>query len=180
MTKYRFIPPIMNRSTKLFDIMDENENRVGEMQRYFTFGGQNFISMIINMAHVRVNDLSNDVSLDFKERSLIKNFLFNKWDVLYSSNKKVEKFELIDKTKIKTNQRIIYTIEDRNMEVKSEILDRITRFYKMVEGKSYLVAEVSYKKIIPPVTYTMELFDESIHVCEIAGVYYLMQLNGSD
>jgi len=160
--------------------MDENENRVGEMQRYFSFAGQNFISMLINMAHVKVNDLSNHVSFDFKERSLIKNFIFNKWDVSYCLNEKKENFELIDKTKIKTNQHLIYTFEDRHMEVKSEVLDKVTRFYKLSDGKSQLVAEVSYKKLLPPVTYTMEIFDDSIHFCELAGVYYLMQINSGD
>lgn len=180
MATYTFTPPLMNRSTKPFNIMDDTGTTVGQMQRYFTFAGQSFISIFINVAHVKVKEKSNSVTFDCKEKSLIQNLLCNKWDVTFHSNEKIETFELLDKTKIKTNQRFIYRVSDRTMEVRSEIFDKTTRFYQTLEGESHLVAEASYKNLLPPVIYTLKIFDDRIHFCEIAGIYYVMLMNSSD
>jgi hypothetical protein len=180
MATYKFRPPMMNRSTKTFAITDGNGNKVGEMERYFNFKGQNVLSTLINMSNVKVRSVLEDTALDFKEKSLLKNLLFNKWDVNYKKDGQAHHFELRDKTKIKTNQLFLYTFQGRNMQVKSEVMDRTTRFYKEQSGQLKIVAEVSFDTIMPPYTHTINLHDDSIHFSEIAGVYYLMQINGSD
>ncbi|WP_299744444.1 hypothetical protein [uncultured Rossellomorea sp.] len=180
MRTYKFRPPMMNRSTKTFAITDDSGKKVGEIERYFNFKGQNVLSTFINMSNVKVRSVLGETSLDFKEKSLLKNLLFNKWDVNYKKDGRLHHFEIRDKTKIKTHQLFLYTFLGRNMQVKSKVMDRTTRFYKEQSGHLKIVAEVSYDTLIPPYTYTINLHDDSIHYCEIAGVYYLMHINSSD
>ncbi|KAB2488208.1 tubby C-terminal domain-like protein [Priestia endophytica] len=177
---YKFTSPLLLYSTKPFTINDEQGNKVGELCRYFSYPGQSVLSRIINMTNVKVYDTEKEICFNFKEKNIFKNLIFNKWDVTFTFHNEESTFELQDKTKIKTNQKLLYTFQSREMEVKAEIMDRVTRFYRKTHNQTKIVAQASYDRLMPPIPYTIEIYDEDIHFGEIIGILYLMRIHHSD
>ncbi|SDK21816.1 tubby C-terminal domain-like protein [Sediminibacillus albus] len=177
MKVYTFKRPFINKSQKEFAVYDHIGKEAGVMQRYFKSNIQLATSAVINVSNVKVKDVHNHVSMDIKEKGILQNLLFNKWDIVYRVDNEEHKFELHDKTKIQTNVKMIYSIGDRHVTVKDEIGDKTVRFFN---SDNKIFAEASYKSLIPPIEYEVKIFDENVHFCEISGIYFLLLLHKAD
>ncbi|WP_453993217.1 tubby C-terminal domain-like protein [Bacillus nitroreducens] len=172
MKLYTFQRPLLNDSTKEISIFDEHGVLVGHVSRYFESKGSYLANWITSIVNVKARDLQSKVTIDIVDQGFWKTLLRAKWNISYTNQKSIQT-ELIDKSKIKTNRRMHYTIEGRNVIVSKDIGDRVIRF-KSSEGT--LLAEGTFDKLIPPSTETIKIYDDHIHFCEIVAIYFLFQL----
>ncbi|MFW5434121.1 tubby C-terminal domain-like protein [Paenibacillus apiarius] len=172
MSHYHFIKPILRKSRKKIAITDSNGNKVGSIQRVYN-GALHFVfDNIFDEFWVNVevfNEEEKPVSKASEVFSL-KTMVRSEW-IVFSD--RFGKFLLRDRTKIKSNPCLEFTIKNNVYQLKKDFADKVTRLEK---STNEIIALVTYDKLVPPQTITIEIFNDEMDVYTLSCIYYLFTL----
>lgn len=174
MAVYTYKFPFYKGSTKLIDIYDEQQVKVGSFQRFYSGIIQKWIDRVLDsdfVINVSSVDATNELFCELKENMHWKSWLRTSWNG-QSSN--LGDFVLIDKSKIKTEPRMeIHTSRGEKYFIYKHFGNR--RTFIVNEAKVTL-AEITYDKLLPPQTIIIDLKTEELHVLEVTAIYYLFAM----
>ncbi|MEC1646447.1 tubby C-terminal domain-like protein [Bacillus halotolerans] len=174
MSVYSFQKPILKKSTKKIDVFNEKQEIIGSIQRFY----KNKIEFIIDnifdefFVNVEVFD-ENQVSIA-KATEIISasTFLRSKWKLEYNGNKEII---INDITKIKTNPIFQITVGQNQYKLEKDFADKRVR---IVNAENKCIAMITYNKLIPPTTITINLSKEEkdLSITLISCIYYIFSL----
>lgn len=100
----------------------------------------------------------------------LKTIIRSEWNV-FSDH--FGKFILRDKTRIKSNPCLEFTINNTVYQLKKDFADRVTRLEK---SNNEIIALVTYDKLVPPQTITLEIMNDEMYIYTLSCIYYLFTL----
>ena len=174
MTMFTYQVPMYKGSIKSIDILDENRIIVGSIQRKYRGFSQKIIDIIMSSDFVinvntfdDNNELRCEISEDMGWKSWVKSSWIGKSNILGD-------FTLVDQTKIRTHPRLeLQTAQGEKFYIKKDFADKRV----FIENEAGVTtAEISYDKIIPPQTITIQLKSPEMHFLEVAALYYLLNI----
>ncbi|KJB86016.1 hypothetical protein AZ66_21285 [Paenibacillus sp. E194] len=165
-------PLSIAKTEKKFALTDAYGNRVGEIQRHYNSTLHYVVDTIFS------DYLINAEVFDNKGRSMSKaveawslqTMIRSEWNV---DSKHVGRFVLKDKTRVKPNPSMEFVIDNKVYLLKKDFMDRTT---KLTCSSDRDIALITYNKVIPPRTITIELLDDEMDVYTLACIYYLFSL----
>ncbi|WP_299514279.1 hypothetical protein [uncultured Rummeliibacillus sp.] len=155
MSQIQFVSPALKRSTKDFPILNENNETIGYMQRFYTGKVSHILDYIFSgmFLNIRVLDLSKNViaeAIEKVERKDYVKFTRQNWNV---KTKHYGTLKLLDKTKINTHPRYEIYINNEPFKIKKDFGER-TMY--ILNSSDQTIAEATFEKII---TRTRYIFD---------------------
>lgn len=172
MNRYHYVSPIYRKSRKKFALTDSNGNRVGDIQRHYNSTLHYVVDNVFNDYLVNVEVFNNEGRSMSKAIEIwsLKTMTSSEWNV---DSTNFGRFVLKDRTKIKTNPSMEFVIDNKVYLLKKDFMDRTT---KLTCSSDRDIALITYNKVIPPRTITIELLDDEVDVYTLACIYYLFSL----
>lgn len=100
----------------------------------------------------------------------LKTMIRSEWKV---DSNRLGKFVLRDKTMIKTNPCMEFAIDNKVYSLKRDFMDRTTT---LKNSSDRVTALITYDRIFPPRTFTIELFDDEMDIYTLSCIFYLFSL----
>ncbi|SYX86196.1 conserved protein of unknown function [Paenibacillus alvei] len=172
MPRYQYVSPIYRKSRKKFALTDANGNRVGDIQRHYNSTLHYVVDNVFNDYLVNVEVFNNEGRSMSKAIEIwsLKTMTSSEWNV---DSTNFGRFVLKDRTKIKTNPCMEFVIDNKVYLLKKDFMDRTT---KLTCSSDRDIALITYNKVIPPRTITIEPLDDEVDVYTLACIYYLFSL----
>ncbi|TVX85244.1 hypothetical protein [Paenibacillus agilis] len=172
MAVYTYKSHFYKKSTKEIEILDENNNRIGSMQRYHKNKWMRVVDHIINEYEVNLEAFHVDGGsmINVVDITPLTKLIGAEWKIEHADG---EISLISDKTKIKTNIRYELQYKEKRFSFTKDLGDRIMR---LRDESDMLHAEITYDKMLPPITITIKNHTEEVDVRMIACVYYLYSL----
>lgn len=146
-----FKKPVIKKTTKCIPIINKDGVNIGFIKRFYTNKVEKLIDYIFDEFYVNVEVMdsnSNMVVTAIENKSLQSMFRSN-W-VIECKDK--GKLILEDRTKIKINPMMKLVIDDTTYYLKKGFANNRVR----LESSEQTIAEITYDKIIPPATVSIE------------------------
>lgn len=155
------------KSSKEIKIFDVNNRVVGSLKRVYNNAFQKIIDTIFS------NDMFiNVVSFDEQNKPFCKvqehGWVKSEWEVASRSSK----YLLHNKTKIKTNPRMEFELNQNKYLIKKDFADRRVYF----ETDNRIIAIFKYDKVVGSKTIETEIKADCIHYLELICLYYVFFL----
>lgn len=168
MLTYRFTNTLLKKSRKKINIYDSNEEVIGSTERYFHNKLEYIVDNIFDetFVHIKVFDHQGDLIAIAKEEN---SFFRQKWLMKTDDGKE---FQLIDRTKIKTNPRLAFTIDHDHYTLEKDFGDKVTR----IKSNGQVVSEIFYRSLIPPLTIYINCFSTKLDIYTIICIYRVFSL----
>lgn len=175
MSQIHFVSPALKRSTKGFPILNENNETIGYMQRFYTGKVSHILDYIFSgmFLNIRVLDLSKNVVAEAIEKVERKDWVIptaQNWSV---KTKNYGTLKLLDKTKINTHPRYEIYINNEPFKMKKDFGER-TMY--ILNSSDQTIAEATFEKIIPPTIYTVKVIKPELDIYLIACLFYILIL----
>ncbi|RIJ66958.1 hypothetical protein [Rummeliibacillus sp. POC4] len=175
MSQIQFVSPALKRSTKDFPILNENNETIGYMQRFYTGKVSHILDYIFTgmFLNIRVLDLSKNViaeAIEKVERKDYVKFTRQNWNV---KTKHYGTLKLLDKTKINTHPRYEIYINNEPFKIKKDFGER-TMY--ILNSSDQTIAEATFEEMILPKTYTVKVIKPAIDIYLIACLFYILIL----
>ncbi|WP_449290012.1 tubby C-terminal domain-like protein [Paenibacillus melissococcoides] len=164
--------PILRKSRKKIAITDFKGNKIGSIQRIYNSGLHFIFDNIFDEFWVNVEVFNEDEKPVIKASEVfsLKTIIRSEWNV-FSDH--FGKFILRDKTRIKSNPCLEFTINNTVYQLKKDFADRVTRLEK---SNNEIIALVTYDKLVPPQTITLEIMNDEMDIYTLSCIYYLFTL----
>ncbi|MEH7794656.1 tubby C-terminal domain-like protein, partial [Bacillus safensis] len=162
---------VIKKTTKCIPIINKDGVNIGIIKRFYTNEVEKLIDYIFDEFYVNVEVMdsnSNMVVTAIENKSLQSMFRSN-W-VIECKDK--GKLILEDRTKIKINPMMKLVIDDTTYYLKKGIANNRVR----LESSEQTIAEITYVKIIPPATVSIEKKQGDLSLHLIACLYYIFML----
>ncbi len=174
MRLFTYKNPYYRGSTKSIEILDEEQNRVGYLQRKHRGFFQKTIDFVMNSSFIIdvytygfKNDLYCEISEQVDKQSLFKSI----WK---GNSNNLGNFMLFDKTKITTHPRMeLHTDQGDKYRIEK---DFAVNSVFIVNESDRVIAEISYDNPIPPQLIAIQQKSSDLHVLDIAALYYLLNI----
>ncbi|MGN7435139.1 tubby C-terminal domain-like protein [Bacillus safensis] len=166
-----FKKPVIKKTTKCIPIINKDGVNIGFIKRFYTNKVEKLIDYIFDEFYVNVEVMdsnSNMVVTAIENKSLQSMFRSN-W-VIECKDK--GKLILEDRTKIKINPMMKLVIDDTTYYLKKGFANNRVR----LESSEQTKAEITYDKIIPPATVSIEKKQGDLSLHLIACLYYIFML----
>ncbi|MBD8500474.1 hypothetical protein [Paenibacillus arenosi] len=172
MAVYTYKPHFYKKSTKEIEILDENHKRIGSIQRYYKNKWMRVVDHFIDEYEVNLKAFHVDGHslITVEDVTPLTKMIGGEWKIkcVDGGNNRIS-----DKTKIKTHIRYELQYREKWYLFTKDIGNRTMR----VQGESNMLhAEITYDKMLPPMTITVKNHSEEVDVWTIACVYYLYSL----
>lgn len=172
MTRFHYVTPIYRKSRKKFALTDASGNRVGDIQRHYNstfhyFADNIFSDYLVNVEVFNKEGMSMSKAVEVWS---LKTMIRSEWNV---DSKNYGGFVLKDKTMVKTNPCMEFVIHNKVYSLKKDFMDRTT---KLKNSSDKDIALITYDKVVPPRTITIDLLDDEIDVYTLSCIYYLFAL----
>ncbi|MCY7432670.1 hypothetical protein MCZ49_13170 [Bacillus safensis] len=167
-----FKKPVIKKTTKCIPIINKDGVNIGFIKRFYTNKVEKLIDYIFDEFYVNVEVMdsnSNMVVTAIENKSLQSMFRSN-W-VIECKDK--GKLILEERTKIKINPMMKLVIDDdTTYYLKKGIANNRVR----LESSEQTIAEITYDKIIPSATVSIEKKQGDLSLHLIACLYYIFML----
>lgn len=173
MPRYQYVSPIYRKSRKKFALTDADGNRVGDIQRHYNSTLHYVVDNVFSDYLVNVEVFNNEGRSMSKAIEIwsIKTMTSSEWNV---DSTNFGRFVLKDRTKIKTNPCMEFVINNKVYLLKKDFMDRTAT---LISSSDRDIALITYDKILPPRTITIELLlDDEMDVYTLSCIYYLFSL----
>ncbi|WP_420901792.1 tubby C-terminal domain-like protein [Paenibacillus alvei] len=172
MTHFHYVAPIYRKSSKKFALIDANGNRIGDVQRHYNSTLHHIVDNIFSdyLVNVEVFDTEGRAMSKAIEVWSLKTMIRSEWKV---DSNRLGKFVLRDKTMIKTNPCMEFAIDNKVYSLKRDFMDRTTT---LKNSSDRVTALITYDRIFPPRTFTIELFDDEMDIYTLSCIFYLFSL----
>ncbi|WOD65275.1 hypothetical protein NQZ71_25640 (plasmid) [Niallia taxi] len=151
---YFFVQPLLKQTLKPIEVKNENEIRVGYIQRFYKNTFQKILDFIIDgfYLHINVKDPESNVVVKAVQRYTLR----DSWEI----HENTEVYILKDQSKIKTNPRYLFAYKGKEYLIYKEYLDKYIRIKDISNNK--IVSEFQYHKLAPPRKVSVKLFANDI------------------
>lgn len=172
MTHFHYVAPIYRKSRKKFALIDANGNRIGDIQRHYNNTFHHIVDNIFSdyLVNIEVLDKEGRSMSKAVEVWSLRTMIRSEWNI---DSKNFGRFVLRDRTKVKTNPCMEFVIDNKVYSLKRDFMDRTTKL-KCSSDKD--IALITYDKIFPPRTITIELLDDEMDVYTLSCIFYLFSL----
>lgn len=174
---YFTVLPIMKRSAKSIEIIDEDETKIGYIKREYKSIFELFKNVIPFLETTNLLGESDKYYLEIKEQSFKANLIRMKWDYHLSDksnqNNKMN-FLLVDKTKISTIPCFLLTKDNKSYLFKRDIFSRSCKIF--CNDTNSMCAEINFEKRMPA-SVKLSVYNDDLEVVEVLGVFHIMNLN---
>lgn len=175
MSQIHFVSPALKRSTKEFPILNENNETIGYMQRFYTGKVSHILDYIFTgmFLNIRVLDQSKNLVVETVENVERKDwvkFTRQNWNV---KTKNYDNLKLLDRTKINTHPRYEIYINNEQFKMKKDFGGR-TMY--ILNSSDKIISETTFEKMIPPITYKIKVIQPEIDIYLIACLFYILIL----
>ncbi|MCM2990774.1 hypothetical protein M3580_16375 [Bacillus safensis] len=166
-----FKKPVIKKTTKCIPIINKEDINIGFIKRFYTNKVEKLIDHIFDEFYVNVEVMDsyfNKIVTAVENKSLQSMFRSN-W-VIECRDK--GRLLLEDRTKIKINPTMKLVINDTTYYLKKDFANKRVR----LENSEQTIAEITYDKIIPPATVSIEKKQGDLSLHLIACLYYIFML----
>ncbi|WP_342503017.1 hypothetical protein [Bacillus sp. FSL K6-1000] len=166
-----FKKPVIKKTTKCIPISNKEEITIGFIKRFYTNKVEKLIDHIFDEFYVNVEVMDSNSNMIVKatENKSLQSMLRSNW-VIECKDK--GRLLLEDRTKIKINPMMKLIINDTIYCLKKDFSNRRVR----LENSEQTIAEITYDKIIPPATVSIEKKQGDLSLHLIACLYYIFML----
>ena len=166
-----FKKPVIKKTTKCIPISNKEEITIGFIKRFYTNKVEKLIDHIFDEFYVNVEVMDSNSNMIVKaiENKSLQSMLRSKWAI---ECKDKGRLLLEDRTKIKINPMMKLIINDTIYCLKKDFSNRRVR----LENSEQTIAEITYDKIIPPATVSIEKKQGDLSLHLIACLYYIFML----
>lgn len=166
-----FKKPVIKKTTKCIPISNKEEITIGFIKRFYTNKVEKLIDHIFDEFYVNVEVMDSNSNMIVKaiENKSLQSMLRSNW-VIECKDK--GRLLLEDRTKIKINPMMKLIINDTIYSLKKDFSNRRVR----LENSEQTIAEITYDKIIPPATVSIEKKQGDLSLHLIACLYYIFML----
>ncbi|MEK3890277.1 tubby C-terminal domain-like protein [Bacillus sp. FSL K6-3431] len=172
MSVFTFKNAVFTGSTKVLDIFDNKQEKVGSIQRIFRNKFQKISDVIFGndfIINVHAYDVDNDLVCEINEVLGMKTLVKSKWE---GKSNNIGDFTLYDKTKIKTNPRWEVQTSGRTYKIKKNLGNKKV----IINDDDKNIAEISYDNLFQPLNITIQSYSEQLTYLEIAALYLLVTI----
>lgn len=175
MSQIHFVSPALKRSTKEFPILNENNETIGYMQRFYTGKVSYILDYIFSgvFLNIKVLDQSKNLVAEAVEKVERKDWVIptaQNWNV---KTKNYGTLKLLEKTKINTHPRYEIHINNEQFKIKKDFGER-TMY--ILNSSDQTIAEATFEEMILPKTYTVKVIKTEIDIYLIACLFYILIL----
>ncbi|MGZ9698135.1 tubby C-terminal domain-like protein [Bacillus safensis] len=166
-----FKKPVIKKTTKCIPIISKDDINIGFIKRFYTNKVEKLIDHIFDEFFVNVEVMDSNANIIVKaieNKSLHSMFRAN-WVIECRDNGKLL---LEDRTKTKINPTMKFIINDTIYYLKKDFANKRVR----VENLEQTIAEITYDKILPPATVSIEKKEGDLSLHLIACLYYIFML----
>ncbi|WP_144493829.1 hypothetical protein [Bacillus sp. WP8] len=166
-----FKKPVIKKTTKCIPISNKEEITIGFIKRFYTNKVEKLIDHIFDEFYVNVEVMDSNSNMIVKaiENKSLQSMLRSNW-VIECKDK--GRLLLEDRTKIKINPMMKLIINETIYYLKKDFSNKRVR----LENSEQTIAEITYDKIIPPVTVNIEKKQGDLSLHLIACLYYIFML----
>ncbi|UUD42653.1 tubby C-terminal domain-like protein [Bacillus pumilus] len=166
-----FKKPVMKKTSKCIPITNKEGVEIGLIKRFYKNKVERVIDHIFDefFVNVEVMDSNSNTIVKAIENISLKSMYRSNW-VIECKDK--GRFLLEDRTKMKTNPTMNLIINDTTYYLKKDFADRRVR----LEDSEQTIAVITYDKIMPPATVSIEKKQGDLSVHLIACLYYIFML----
>lgn len=173
---YFTVLPIIKRSTKSIEIIDENSTRIGYIKRKYKSTFELLKNVIPFLETTNLLGESDQSYIEIKEQSFKSTLYRLKWDYHLTDksnqNNKLN-FLLENKTKISTIPRFLLTKDNKSYVFKKDIFSRSCKIY--CNDTNRMCAEINLEKWMPA-SAKVSVYNDDLEVVEVLGVFHIMNL----
>lgn len=165
--KYKFVLPVYKRSTKRYAIKNDNDEIIGEIQRFYKNKMQFLLDFCFDPFFL--NSKVFDEKLNFKVEARQRlTFFRDVWDICEND----KTYPLKETSKIRTNPRFLLSYGGKNLLVYKNYLDKFIRIKDVDSGK--ILSEWEFKKSLPPREASIRIFDPAIDIYLAICLYIIL------
>ena len=166
-----FKKPVIKKTTKCIPISNKEEITIGFIKRFYTNKVEKLIDHIFDEFYVNVEVMDSNSNMIVKaiENKSLQSMLRSNWGI---ECKDKGRLLLEDRTKIKINPTMKLIINETIYYLKKDFSNKRVR----LENSEQTIAEITYDKIIPPVTVNIEKKQGDLSLHLIACLYYIFML----
>ncbi|MGG0150957.1 tubby C-terminal domain-like protein [Bacillus mycoides] len=163
---------LVKNSTKQLDIYNQENKKLGYIQRVFTNKLEYIVDLIFHnwFLHVTTTDIEGNKKAEAKSILLTNR---SKWNVLYQTDKGASSLLLKAVANISIAHDFSFVMNDITYLIKRNMLDHTA--YILSEHKK--IAEITFDKLLPPRIHTIELYDESFNIFLLITLYHTFTLH---
>ncbi|MCM3380933.1 MULTISPECIES: tubby C-terminal domain-like protein [Shouchella] len=175
---YSFKLPYLRRSTKPIYVNDIDGKKIGIIQKYYSSNLDKFLDQyasLINKTNYRISMENVDQAFQAVFGKLKDTLFRNKWDIFKDEEIKVG--SLINKTKIQTNPRYLYTTEHETYNIKSDLLDKNTF---ITDSSGTIIAKTYYKNVVAIRDVYIKIYRKNILTLEEILILAIVTVKVSD
>lgn len=166
-----FKKTVMKKTTKCIPIINKEGVPIGFIKRFYKNKVERILDHIFDefFVNVEVMDANLNTVVKATENLSFRSMYRSNWSIECK-----EKGRLIfeDQTKIKTNPTMRFIINDTTYYLKKGFADKRVR----LEDSKQTIADITYDKIIPPATVSIEKRQGDLTLHLIACLYYIFML----
>ncbi|WP_144468136.1 tubby C-terminal domain-like protein [Bacillus pumilus] len=166
-----FKKPVMKKTTKCIPVFNNEDIKIGLIQRFYKNKAERIFDHILDeiFVNVEVMDANSNTIVKATENISLKSMYRSSWII---DCKDKGRLVLEDRTKIKTNPMMKLIINNDIYYLKKDFADKRVR----LEDSNQIIAEITYDKILPPATVSIEKKHSDLSVHLIACLYYIFML----
>ncbi|MGG0027042.1 hypothetical protein ABEX92_04040 [Bacillus safensis subsp. osmophilus] len=166
-----FKKPLIKKMTKCIPIINKEDITIGFIKRFYTNKVEKLIDHIFDEFYVNVEVMDSNSNMIVRaiENKSLKSMLRSNWMI---ECKDKGRLLLEDRTKIKINPTMKLIIKDTTYYLKKDFPNKRVR----LENSEQTIAEITYDKIIPPATVSIEKKQGDLSLHLIACLYYIFML----
>ncbi|OYN64608.1 tubby C-terminal domain-like protein [Bacillus safensis] len=166
-----FKKPVIKKTSKCIPIMNKEDITIGFIKRYYTNKVEKLIDHIFDEFYVNVEVMDSNSNMIVRaiENKSLQSMLRSNWMI---ECKDKGRLLLEDRTKIKINPTMKLIINDTTYYLKKDFSNKRVR----LENSEQTIAEITYDKIIPPATVSIEKKQGDLSLHLIACLYYIFML----
>nr|WP_144926311.1 hypothetical protein [Paenibacillus bovis] len=166
--------PFYKGSTKTLHISNEEEKKVGTIERYYKHKFQKVIDRIISsdlILNVQTYDEHQEIFCNIKEDMHFKSWLRSSWQ---GQSRNLGNFQLFDRTKIKTHPRMELVTEAGDTYLITKNFGNRKIF--ITNEQEELFVEMTYEKMLPPYNIRITLLNEKLHILEVGAIHFIFNM----
>lgn len=166
-----FKKPVIKKTTKCIPIINKEDITIGFIKRFYANKVEKLIDHIFDEFYVNVEVMDSNSNMIVRaiENKSLQSMLRSNWMI---ECKDKGRLLLEDRTKIKINSTMKLIIKDTTYYLKKDFSNKRVR----LENSEQTIAEITYDKIIPPATVSIEKKQGDLSLHLIACLYYIFML----